>query len=201
MTTSFEDIVLVPLPCWGFLLAVLVFFGIKHSKRSKTAGGEKQAEEGGGGGGEHPPARQHLRLRWTTYLFFLFTFGVLLLSIDEIVRLAILKWGVGLLPLVPVTTLIATALYLMRYRIGARYPGAGVEIGLTTLLLAFWLAMIIVEIVKIHTLAKLQPQFPRDDTTYRMSMQVMDVAINTACMALVYILILVERLIPNWAVQ
>jgi len=148
-----------------------------------------------------PATRLHLKLRWTTYLFFLFTFGVLFLTIDEMARLSHIGWGIGLLPFVPITTIIATMLYLMRYRLGAMYPKGRAERGITIMILAFWFFIIIFEIVKVHTLSKLQLQFPRDDTSYRTAMQVLDVGIIITCMSLVFILIVVEMLRPRWTVQ
>jgi hypothetical protein len=146
-------------------------------------------------------ARPHLRLRWTTYLYFLFTVGVLILSIDEIARLAILGWGVGLLPFLPLVTIIATVLYLMRYRLGAIYHGTGFERGITVLILVFWIMMMVVEAVKLHTLVKLQKPFPRNNSKYPMDQQVLDVAVLIGCMGLVFVLTLFELLRPTMTVK
>jgi hypothetical protein len=210
LTTSFEDIILIPLACWVFLLAIPVFFGWKHYKARRAdllaTATPKQAEAGEpvmikSSTLRVPENRSHLKLRWTTYLLFLFTFGILVLTIDEMARLSNLGWGIGLLPFVPITTIIATILYLMRYRLGAIYPKGRVEKGITTMILSFWFFIIIFEIVKVHTLSKLQPHFPREGTSYRTAMQVLDVGIIITCMGLVFILTVVEMMRPWWTVQ
>lgn len=208
MTTTFEDTILIPLPCWTLLLAVPVFFCWKHYRAHRAnlqVGGEKQAETGEHveiqSSGSSPTPRQHLKLRWTTYVFFLFTLGIIILTTIEMARLAQIGWGVGLLPFVPITTIFATVLYLMRYRLGAIYPKGKVEKGITVTILSFWLFMTIFEVVKAHTLIKLQPKFPRDDVSYRTSVQILDVSLIILFMTLVFTLMVVEMLRPWWTVQ
>ena len=177
--------------------------GVETTSESKTPAGEPIASTSDTQ--VRPGARRHLRVRWTTYLFFLFTAGILILSIDEIARLAILGWGVGLLPFLPITTIIATTLYLMRYRLGSashnEAESAGIERGITVRILVFWLLMMVVEAVKLHTLVKLQTPFPRKDSNYPLDQQVLDVAVLMACIGLVFLLTLVEMLRPAMTVK
>lgn len=208
LTTTFEDVILIPLPCWIFLVTMAVMFIINRIRaRSKVTVTDEHGKpvKPAPSGPDEQGARRHLRLRWTTYIFFLFTFGILFLSFDEIARLANLGWGVGLLPFVPITTIIATALYLLRYRLGAAShsgPGpSGMERGIVWRILAFWAGMIIMEGLKLHTLNELKASFPRKDTGYPVEQQMFDVAILTACMAIVFILTIVEMVRPNFTVK
>jgi hypothetical protein len=211
LTTSFEDIILIPLPCWLFLLFLVGFFAMAHVHKTRRADFQapvtaKQAESGKPPTSHsstpvEPTARPRLRLRWTTYLYFLFTAGVLILSIDEIARLAILGWGIGLLPFLPIVTIIATSLYLMRYRLGAIYHGSGFDRGITARILVFWVMMMVVEAVKLHTLAKLRRPFPRNDSKYPVDQQILDVAVLIGCMGLVFILTLIEFVRPGMTIH
>lgn len=129
-----------------------------------------------------------------TYLICLFTFGVLLLTIDEIIRLDNLKWGIGLLPFVPVTAFIATALFFVRNKFEARgvNPVGSFKRRIVALVLSFWILEIIMEGVKISSLMALKDSFPRKDTSYPISQQVMDIVIAIVCMALVVLFMLLE---------
>ncbi|PVF97293.1 hypothetical protein CPB86DRAFT_786103 [Serendipita vermifera] len=196
LTTSFVDIVLVPLPCWIFLVLMVFFFATNSRKGNE----DKQVTV------DHEP-KQHaepsrIRRIWhgiVTFLLLLFGFGVLFLSIDEIIRLDRLGWGVGLLPFVPVCAFLAVSLHLSRHRLQRVFGhtssyGTRFRIKLAILVLTFWVLMIIVECVKIHTLNELKKWFPRKDTKYPTSQQIMDVVILVICMALVSILTIMESI-------
>lgn len=155
-----------------------------------------------------PSRMKNIARRVTKYLLIFFTFGVLLLTIDELARLSILSWGVGLLPFVPVTAFMATALHVARNKLNLWYQPGGPNyqhkrvLGsfrskIAVRVIPFWLGMIIVEAVKLHTLMRLEGPFPRNGSKYPTSQQVLDIWVLLACMVLVLLFTIVETIFPR----
>jgi hypothetical protein len=153
--------------------------------------------------------------RLSKYLLIFFTFGVLLLTIDELARLSSLSWGVGLLPFVPITAVIATGLHLARNKLNSwhscktdhgalnngqhsskRRLAGSFRSKIAVRVIPFWLGMIIVEAVKLHTLMRLEGPFPRKGSRYPTSQQVLDIIVLLGCMILVMLLTLFESVFP-----
>lgn len=161
---------------------------------------------------EQPSKNWMFARRSLKYLLLVFTIGVLALSIDELVRMSSIQWGVGLLPFLPVTAAIATTLQLARKLLNRLYPYKSTPLGIHGMLqlnialfpsfkskisvrvLGFWLGIIVVEGIKLHTLLLLETPFPRQESGYTTSRQIIDVAISLACSILVFLLTLVDSL-------
>jgi hypothetical protein len=212
LTTSFEDIVLVPLPCWIFFLSLVQLFVANRRKHASPAAeaSENQTTATSQNTNVQTSRMKTFVKRLIRCLLILFAFGVLLLTIDELARLSSLSWGVGLLPFVPITATIATGLHLARNKLNSWYPHewdhraldgqhsfkirlAGSfrsDISLRTI--PFWLGMIVVEAIKLHTLIRLEGPFPRKSSKYPTSQQVLDIAVLLVCMVLVMLLTLFE---------
>jgi len=229
ITTTFEDIVLVPLPCWLFLLFLIQLFAANRmnpvlANSSYTMDPEENelpkiriipANVPIQSSNLQPRKMVVLLSRSTGYLLLLITLCILLLSIDEMVHLGISGWGVGLLPFVPVTAVIASTLYFARNSLNALYPydfkpgglyglcyynkrlAGSFKSKITLRVLPFWTGMVVMEAIKLHTLLLLEASFPRKDSKYPASHQIVDVALLTSCMALVLLLTLVESLSPK----
>ena len=190
LTTYFEDVCLVPLPCWLFLLYIVLLF---LTTRGRGHEGGKPAVDRD----QHRPTRGRVIAQWiVTGLIVFFTIGALIVTIIELIRLSQINWGVGLLPFVPVTIFLATLFYLVRnyppkpytYRSGfagsykARV-GAGIFV--------YWILQIIVLIVKLTTLTRLGHDYPRTGTVYETYHQVTDVGAAIGCLLAILVLAII----------
>jgi hypothetical protein len=216
LTTSFEDIIFGPLPCWIFLLFLVHLFLANRGKHTSPAAeaSENQKTAANQETNVRPSRMKTFARRLIKYLLILFTFGVLLLTIDELARLSSLSWGVGLLPFVPITAAIATGLHLARNKLNSWYScetdhgaldgqhsskrrlAGSFRSKIAVRVIPFWLGMIIVEAVKLHTLMRLEGPFPRKGSKYPTSQQVLDIAVLLGCMVLVMLLTLFESVFP-----
>jgi len=213
LTTSFEDIVLVPLPCWIFLLSLVhLFVANRRDKHISPAADANENQTAAAPTNVRTSRMKTFGRRLIKFLLILFAFGVLLLTIDELARLSSLSWGVGLLPFVPITAAIATGLHLARNKLNSWYSherdhrtfdgqhsskrrlASSFRSKISMRVIPFWLGMIIVEAVKLHTLMRLEGPFPRKGSKYPTSQQVLDVAVLLVCMILVMLLTLFESM-------
>lgn len=192
ITTYFEDVYLVPLPCWLFLLYTALFFfliarGGGH-ERGKPAVDHDQ----------HRPSRvRSIIQKAITALIIFFTFGALILTILELIRLTQINWGVGLLPFVPVTIFLATLFFLLRnrppkaYTYRSKFAGSyRARVGACVYI--YWVFQIAVLAVKLSTLIRLKHDYPRTGTVYETFHQINDVALTIGCLAVIFILAIIR---------
>ncbi|KAG8765867.1 hypothetical protein FRC15_006719 [Serendipita sp. 397] len=186
LTTSMEDIFLVPLPCWIFLVyTIMLFLTAVHGGHEK---GKPMMEREL----PNPPSRlRRIIVHICTAGVIFFTFGAIVLSALEVARLAQIHYGFGLLPFVPVTEFLAAVLFMIRnkppkpYRYKSKFGGSfRARVGARVY--PFWVLMIIVLSVKLSTLIRLPKVPERESGPYAIHHQINDVALSIGCLVIVF---------------
>ena len=176
LTSSFEDIILVPLASWVFLFLLAItlpYLVLVHNRTRETGYG---------------PA---FRRPWHLYIKVLACLGVIAMSILEMIRLANLKYGIGLLPFTPATTAIAIAVILCRHSLGS-------SLVLSIDLSVYWALSIAFQAVKLHTQIVLRKPFPRVGSQYPASDQITDLSVLIGCLG---VLLILELIFPETATR
>ncbi len=163
LTSAFEDVVLVPLASWFFLLFLLplLAFTIRRARQRSTFNVK-----------EH--RKRLLRLHDYPKLFF--AVAVIAMACLEIARLAKLGYGIGLLPFTPLCVALAIIVNVCRHRTVVRGKALFLVVTLYfVILLAF-------QSVKLNTQMRLEKAYPRKGGPYPASDQVIDLATLVGCL-------------------
>jgi hypothetical protein len=163
LTSAFEDVILVPLASWLFLLLLLpiLFLLTRRNHRRGAFNGKERSK--------------HF-LRWHDYVKAFFALAIIAMTCLEIARLVRLDYGIGLLPFTPACFAIAITINLARHRT----PLKGLPLFLVVMV--YFLILLVVESVKLNTQIRLQENYPRKGSQYPASDQVIDLAALVACL-------------------
>ncbi|RDW85411.1 hypothetical protein BP5796_03736 [Coleophoma crateriformis] len=184
-TSCFIDTILLPLPTWLAILFIPVLLTLSYMiTRSSSR--------------HFNPSTIHLRpstrtrrscgLKITEAVYYILILANLLMAILEIVRLAILEFGIGLLPFILVGLLLGAALHLVN---------PVVRLGNWEFINAIvWLGGIIMSIIQCVELSQLPGgALGRKGSKYPVSDQIIDVGVMAGVYALLLIL---EAVIGSW---
>lgn len=183
LTSCFLDTILVPLCTWLYLLAVLISLLLAfrrrktpHNLKERPSTDEPKYFTNGG-----EPLSPHARKRSKsqTVLIILYTLliiAAILMTVLEIVRLALAHLGIGLLPFTFVGILVAGVLHLT-----SAFSRNGNLLGgrrgwIRWVNLGLWTALVVVEAVKIAEEVK-EGVGTRVGTKYPMADEVTDVGV------------------------
>lgn len=173
LTSAFEDVVLIPLASWVFLLLLLPTLGliVRRNRQRNTS-----------------YVKEHTRrfLRWHDYLKIFFALAVIALACLEIARLAKLGYGIGLLPFTPTCVFIAIIVNVCRHRTIVRGKP------LFVVVMLYFVILLAFQSVKLNTQLRLEKIEPRKGTPYPASDQVIDLATLAACLGVLIVLTLLD---------
>ncbi|MCJ1379787.1 hypothetical protein MMC17_002890 [Xylographa soralifera] len=186
LTSCFLDTVLVPLCTWLYLLAVLIFLLLSSRRRNTRSISHNVKERPSTDGpelftnnGRPLSYNNHKRSKAQTILLILYTLliiAAILMTVLEIVRLALANLGIGLLPFTFVGIIVAGMLHLTS-ALSRKESLLGRRRGWTRWVnLSLWTALVIVEAVKITEEVK-EGVGTRVGTKYPMADEVTDVGV------------------------
>ncbi|MCJ1351245.1 MAG: hypothetical protein MMC33_001228 [Icmadophila ericetorum] len=200
LTSCFLDTILIPLISWLYyttLLLLLIFrsrlppstsFKNRHITTTTTPLTTDSNIESSGSGSKGRIAKLQNRTLPQRILFILYhllLLALLLMNILEITRLSLAHLGIGLLPFIFPSLLIAGALhhtYGFRDRVrGWRWANVGL-----------WVGLIVVELVKLAEEGK-EGVGTRKGTKYPESDEIIDVGVMVGCYVVVAVLEVLSR--------
>ncbi|MCJ1421710.1 hypothetical protein MMC32_008076 [Xylographa parallela] len=186
LTSCFLDTILVPLCTWLYLLAVLISLLLLSRRRNNPSTSYSAKERPLSDNaqiftdnGEPIYHNTHKRSKSQTFLLILYTLliiAAILMTVLEIVRLALANLGIGLLPFTFVGIIVAGVLHLTS-AFSRRKSLLGGRRGWTRWVnLGLWAALVVVEVVKIAEEVK-EGVGTRVGTKYPMADEVTDVGV------------------------
>jgi hypothetical protein len=176
LTSAFEDVILVPLASWIFLLFFLPVLALTTRRHRRVT--LLHVKE---------PSKHFLC--WHDYVKLFFAAAVIAMACLEIARLAKLGYGIGLLPFTPVCVALAITINVCRHKTFIRGKP------LLLVIVLYYLFLLAFESVKLNTQIRLEMPYPRKGSQYPASDQVIDMATLVACLGVLIVLTLLDLIL------